>query len=244
MSSQVAGLHNPASVRCPHLPSGAVWPHSQLQRNTHSVSLTRFKGKLLWPGKWFSWVAVTIHETTSSLLFSSYKKSLFEISALLKLISREHHIRIRSVFLITTVDTMDIFGLTGLRLFCYVLSLHIITQTLSISSWYWISCVLFGSLNIVQYWCLAASDFSCLCNLSMYVCWWFPLLSSSILLPLQLMLFFKIDLHIFVCWINCQIFYLKYLSFCSGLSCFAHESCCWLNILLTSFLSPGCAYLV
>lgn len=97
------------------------------------------------------------------------KKFLFEISALLKLISREHHIMIRSVFLITTVDTSDIFGLTGLRLFCYVLSLHIITQTLSISSWYWISCVLFGSLNIVQYCCLAASDFSCLCNLCMYV---------------------------------------------------------------------------
>lgn len=139
---------------------------------------------------------------------------------------------IRSVFLITTVDTSDIFGLTGLQLFCYVLSLHIITQTLSISSWYWISCVLFGSLNIVQYCCLAASDFSCLCNLSMYVCWWFPLLSSSILLPLQLMLFFKIDLQIFVCWINCQIFYLKYLSFCSGLSCF----CTW-KLLLVKYTS-------
>lgn len=52
-----------------------------------------------------------------------------------------HHDQI-SILLISTVDTSDIFGLTGLRLFCYVLSLHMITRTLSITSWYWISCVL------------------------------------------------------------------------------------------------------
>lgn len=39
LSSQVAGLHRPATVRCPHLPSGAVRPHSQLQGNAYRVSL-------------------------------------------------------------------------------------------------------------------------------------------------------------------------------------------------------------
>lgn len=50
LSSQVAGLHRPATVRCPHLPSGAVRPHSQLQGNAYRVSLIMSSWSL--QGKW------------------------------------------------------------------------------------------------------------------------------------------------------------------------------------------------
>lgn len=38
MSLQVAELHRPASVLRPHLPPGAVRPHSQFQGNAGGVS--------------------------------------------------------------------------------------------------------------------------------------------------------------------------------------------------------------
>lgn len=172
----MAGLHNPASVRCPHLPSGAVWPHSQLQRNTHSVSLTRFKGKLLWPGKWFSWVAVTIHETTSSLLFSSYKKVFVWNFSPFKtnFTGASHH------------DQISIFDNYCWHKwyfwpdrFAFILLCTIFAHNNTDSQYQFLILDILCSFWITQYCCLAASDFSCLCNLCMYVgdflC--FPLLS-------------------------------------------------------------------